>query len=186
MHVNAMESNGDMESRTQDVLACLAAPSRYRLLLAIAGADLCVGELAISVGLSQSCTTRHLQVLERAGLVEGRRAGRRVNFRLRAEAAGAQPILDLVLGGVGMALGPGPDDAKPGAPADPAARRHSGGTRRAKLLQKGPFVGGSGEAAIRREEGARAPVHPPDEEPSSAPEAPARPFRRPDIEDYLL
>lgn len=186
MHVNAMETNGETRLRTQDVLACLAVPSRYRLVLAIAGADLCVGELAISVGLSQSCTTRHLQALERVGLVEGRRDGRRVNFRLRADAAGPRSVLDLVLGGVATSRGPDSGDVNPGVPSDPPARRHSGDTRRAKPLPKGPFDGGSGEASTRREAGAVAPVLAPDEAPSPAPEAPARPFRRPDIEDYLL
>jgi DNA-binding transcriptional ArsR family regulator len=186
MHVNAMEMNGETRSRTQDVLACLAVPSRYRLVLAIAGADLCVGELAISVGLSQSCTTRHLQALERVGLVEGRRAGRRVNFRLRADAAGTRSVLELVLGGAGTSRGQDHDDASPGVQSDPPARSHSGDTRRAKPLPKGPFAGGRGEETTRREAGAVAPVRAPDEAPSSAPETPARPYRHPDIEDYLL
>jgi DNA-binding transcriptional ArsR family regulator len=186
MHVNAMETNGETGSRTQDVLACLAVPSRYRLVLAIAGADLCVGELAISVGLSQSCTTRHLQALERVGLVEGRRDGRRVNFRLRADAAGPRSVLELVLGGAGTSRGQDPGDEHPGAPSDPPARRHSGDTRRAKPLPKEPFADGRGEASARREAGTAARVRAPDEAPHPAPEAPTRPFRRPDIEDYLL
>jgi hypothetical protein len=50
-----------------------------------------VSQLARAVRLSQSCTTRHLQALEAAGLVKGWRDGKRVVFRLepRDEAAAA-------------------------------------------------------------------------------------------------
>jgi hypothetical protein len=64
---------------------------------ALAEAERCVGELAVAVGLSQSCTTRHLQALERLGLVEGRREGKRVCFRLRGEAPGVGELLGWAL-----------------------------------------------------------------------------------------
>lgn len=63
-------------------MACLADESRFRIVLALAGAEQCVSELARTVGLSQSCTTRHLQSLARRGLVQGSRRGRQVVFAL--------------------------------------------------------------------------------------------------------
>lgn len=91
------------ENDVRPVLACLGAASRFRLVRALAGADRCVGELADAVGLSQSCTTRHLQALERVGLVKGRREGRRVRFSLRAEAPGLGELLSWALSGAGLA-----------------------------------------------------------------------------------
>ena len=81
------------ETRARTALACLGVASRFRLVRALAAAERCVGELAEVVGLSQSCTTRHLQALERVGLVKGHREGRRVRFRLRAETPGLRELL---------------------------------------------------------------------------------------------
>ena len=90
------------ETHALPVLACLGVASRFRLVRALAVADRCVGELAEAVGLSQSCTTRHLQALERVGLVKGRREGRRVRFRLRAEVPGIRELLGWALTGAGL------------------------------------------------------------------------------------
>jgi DNA-binding transcriptional ArsR family regulator len=109
------------ENHVRPVLACLGVASRFRLVRALAGADRCVGELAEAVGLSQSCTTRHLQALERVGLVRGRREGRRVRFSLRAEAPGLGELLGWALSGVGLeALVAGGNLHRDQATADPA------------------------------------------------------------------
>lgn len=74
-------------------LACLGPISRFRLALELLARERCVSELAIAVGLSQSCTTRHLQSMQRAGLLERQRAGKRVLFRLAPEATGLLALL---------------------------------------------------------------------------------------------
>lgn len=102
MHRRAMNEPDLQETRTRPVLACLGVASRFRLVMALAVADRCVGDLAETVGLSQSCTTRHLQALERVGLVKGRREGRRVRFRLRAEAPELGELLGWALSGAGV------------------------------------------------------------------------------------
>lgn len=71
--------------KSQRVLQCLGDESRFRVMTELVRGDRCVTELAMLVGLSQSCTTRHLQVLERAGLVSSRRSGKRVVFCVREE-----------------------------------------------------------------------------------------------------
>src|SRR6266508_1653334 len=89
MHYHAMYS---MATKLHDALAVLAPPRRFQLmLLMLAGVDRSVSQLAESVGLSQSCTSRHLQALERAGLLKRVRDGKRVVFGLapRDEAARA-------------------------------------------------------------------------------------------------
>jgi len=70
---------------SQRVLRCLGDESRFRVMTELVRGDRCVTELATLVGLSQSCTTRHLQVLERGGLVTSRRLGKRVVFCVRDE-----------------------------------------------------------------------------------------------------
>jgi len=71
--------------KSQRVLQCLGDESRFRVMTELVRGDRCVTELATLVGLSQSCTTRHLQVLDRVGLVSSRRLGKRVVFCVRDE-----------------------------------------------------------------------------------------------------
>src|SRR5690242_19541405 len=90
MHPAAMDAR---LARLREALASLAARSRFEMLVQLAGAERCVTELAADVGLSQSCTTRHLQALSRAGLVRGRRDGRRVLFSAVREHAELASLL---------------------------------------------------------------------------------------------
>ena len=82
MHCGAMKPEW---FKSQRVLQCLGDGSRFRVMTELVRVDRCVTELAVLVGLSQSCTTRHLQVLERAGLVSSRRSGKRVVFCVRED-----------------------------------------------------------------------------------------------------
>jgi DNA-binding transcriptional ArsR family regulator len=77
----------------RDRMACLADESRFRIVLSLAAAEQCVSELARNVGLSQSCTTRHLQALARRGLVRGDRRGRQVVFALQFDAPEIRVVL---------------------------------------------------------------------------------------------
>jgi DNA-binding transcriptional ArsR family regulator len=90
MHFHAMDQR---EARSRNLLACLGDASRFRLVLSLLERELCVTELAAEVGLSQSCTTRHLQYLEREGLVRGIRQGKRVVFRLRSDGTRVRELL---------------------------------------------------------------------------------------------
>jgi len=167
-----MKTVVDHDNRTQDIIACLAVPSRFRLVRAIAEEERCVGELAISVGLSQSCTTRHLQALERVGLVRGEREGRRVRFALRSDLGGAGDLLRLVLG-----YEPEKTEAEPGE-SSAAPRRRS----RRTVEAPASTATGSSSAAL----GGNDPTPPAEE--MHGPEAQDHrvPSRRRDIEDYLL
>lgn len=84
------------QARSRNVLACIGDASRFRLVLALLERERCVTELASDVGLSQSCTTRHLQYLEREGLVRGARQGKRVMFRLRSDDPRVRGLLSWV------------------------------------------------------------------------------------------
>ena len=94
MHRGAMS---DSRTDPQQFLACLSDPSRFRLVTRLAGGGRCVTELALDVGLSQSCTTRHLQALQRQGIVRGVRQGKRVVFQLCSSESGLHPVLGWAL-----------------------------------------------------------------------------------------
>ena len=89
MHSNAMTP----VIERQRFLACLSDPSRFSLVTTLAAGSHCVTELASLVGLSQSCTTRHLQALVREGIVSGKRQGKRVMFSLCASGEELHPVL---------------------------------------------------------------------------------------------
>ncbi len=76
MHVCAMNHP------VQRLFATIGDPSRFKVLSVLVEGDYCVSEIAERVGLSQSCTTRHLQVLQREGIATRTRAGKKVMFRL--------------------------------------------------------------------------------------------------------
>ena len=63
------------------VAAALADPSRLRAAVYLADGELCACQLAAALGLAQSTVSRHMAVLERAGLVASRKEGRWVYFR---------------------------------------------------------------------------------------------------------
>lgn len=131
----------------------------------------CVTELATLVGLSQSCTTRHLQALAREGLIRSRRDGKRVLCRLAPDEATAA-VLALV--------------GSPTSTAEAAPRPARRATR-PPLELPGPIPPADDFGA--RAVAADGPASEPDLE--SAPdrqsdESPTRRAPGHDIDDYLL
>jgi DNA-binding transcriptional ArsR family regulator len=68
--------------RLADLFATLADTTRLRILEALAHGELCVGELAATLNLSQSATSHQLRILRDLRLVKPRRAGRSVFYSL--------------------------------------------------------------------------------------------------------
>jgi uncharacterized protein YndB with AHSA1/START domain/DNA-binding transcriptional ArsR family regulator len=68
------------------LLAALAEPNRLRIVELLHTAPRPVGEIASELGLRQPQVTKHLQTLERTGLVRGHALGRRRVYALRREA----------------------------------------------------------------------------------------------------
>src|SRR5580698_6976299 len=72
-------------SRMLDLtFAALADPTRRRILKHLAGGDRCVTDLARPYAMSLPAVSKHLRVLENAGLVGRRRKGRVHSLNLRA------------------------------------------------------------------------------------------------------
>ena len=170
-----------METRDAEqlhqVLAVLAPPKRFKLLLLLlSGVDRSVCQLADEVGLSQSCTTRHLQALERTGLVKGTRDGKRVVFRTAPQGAAAAGVLASLAGQNAPAV----VHVTPVA-ADGSRRRVSlaAPKPRPKRVQRGRSA-----TPIAAAEPA-TPQADPESGNRSAPVSPPPRFRQ-ELEDYLL
>jgi DNA-binding transcriptional ArsR family regulator len=103
---------------TEIVFAALAHGTRRRILLILAqlGGELPSGYLATRFQHSWPTTTRHLNVLEKAGLIEVRREGRSSFYRLVRERAS-----EVLLSWLGHLEPVGPD--KTWAPSGPRSTR---------------------------------------------------------------
>jgi ubiquinone/menaquinone biosynthesis C-methylase UbiE/DNA-binding MarR family transcriptional regulator len=69
-------------------LRLLADPSRLRILLLVEREELSVAELQEILGMGQSRISTHLAQLKNAGLVEDRRTGKSILYRLKASRDG--------------------------------------------------------------------------------------------------
>jgi DNA-binding transcriptional ArsR family regulator len=65
-----------------EIFGALADPTRLRIIAALASSELCVCDLAATVGLSQSAVSHQLRVLRDRGLVRSRKDGRRAYYQL--------------------------------------------------------------------------------------------------------
>jgi DNA-binding transcriptional ArsR family regulator len=64
------------------ITKALADENRVRLLWALKGKELCVCQLIELLGLAPSTVSKHLSILKNARLVEHRKAGRWIYYRL--------------------------------------------------------------------------------------------------------
>lgn len=69
------------------VTKALADETRVRLLAALQDGELCVCQLIELIGLAPSTVSKHLSILRSARLIEGRKNGRWMYYRLAGEQA---------------------------------------------------------------------------------------------------
>lgn len=179
----------DSVPATRTLMACLGDPSRFRLVQALIDGARCVTDLAAEVGLSQSCTTRHLQALERRNVVRGTRDGKRVLFRIRDDRPDLMPL-------IGWAMevhGPGGLPARaPGSGSFPVGSRArqgrtsavNGPARAARPAPKDPLP--VPEPAIARQAEERPPGPVPAEPVRDEEPKPTHRRRDTELEDFLL
>ena len=67
------------------VLKALAVPSRLRIVGLLRSHPLCVRALTTQLDISQPAVSQHLAVLKRAGLVDARKEGTMVHYRVNAK-----------------------------------------------------------------------------------------------------
>src|SRR2546423_11175300 len=99
---------------TINFLRLLADPTRLRLLLLLEQEELSVAELQQILGMGQSRISSHLAQLKRAGVVEGRRAGKNVYYGASENGQGSRRPP-----GAAAAMAPGPEGG-PGRPELPS------------------------------------------------------------------
>lgn len=76
-----LPSPGDTLAMSE-LFAALGDPTRLRVVSVLAGSEMCVCDIAASLGLSTSATSHQLRVLRSLGLVRPRREGRLVYYAL--------------------------------------------------------------------------------------------------------
>jgi ArsR family transcriptional regulator, arsenate/arsenite/antimonite-responsive transcriptional repressor len=86
----------------ETLFKALADGTRLRILGILLAGEVCVCDIHDSLGLPQPKVSRHLAYLRRAGLVDTRREGLWVHYRL---ATLTDPVLQVLLDAVGHAIG---------------------------------------------------------------------------------
>lgn len=98
----------DAAERVATLLRLLADPVRARIVSALhTVGELCVGDLALALDVSDSSVSHALRLLRTAGVVRNRRVGRVIYYRL------AGPVMPAVLDVVGRATDASTCDAEP-------------------------------------------------------------------------
>lgn len=77
------------------VMKALSDPNRVKLLKILQQKELCVCEMQAALGIAQPTVSKHLKVLESAGLVGRRKEGLWVNYSL---TSGGSPYAATLLG----------------------------------------------------------------------------------------
>lgn len=77
------------------VTNALSDSNRLRLFLSLSRHELCVCSLVDFIGLADSTVSKHMSILKEAGLVESRKCGRWVYYRM-AESSESPLIADAI------------------------------------------------------------------------------------------
>lgn len=67
------------------IMRALSDPGRVKIVKLLGRGELCVCELTVLLGLAQPTVSKHLRVLEEAGLVSFRKEGSWIIYRLARE-----------------------------------------------------------------------------------------------------
>ena len=73
-----------------EITKALGDENRLRILHALIGRELCVCQIVALLDLAASTVSQHISVLRHARLVESRKDGRWVHYRLAGEGEGAE------------------------------------------------------------------------------------------------
>jgi DNA-binding transcriptional ArsR family regulator len=78
-------ASDELLHRIAEVLKAMADPTRLKILHSLHHGERCVSDILEVVGGSQANVSKHLSVLKRAGLVDCRREGLNVFYRITDE-----------------------------------------------------------------------------------------------------
>ena len=77
--------NDDLTEQVAEIFKALADPTRVRILHALSHAELCVGDLAAVLGMTESAVSHQLRLLRSLRVVRARREGKQVFYALDDE-----------------------------------------------------------------------------------------------------
>ena len=83
----AIDKISDILKKTK-IFKAMGNPTRFRIMKVLCENKYCVCELTDMAGLDTSTVSKHLSVLENAGLVEGQRKGKEVYYRIKCTQIG--------------------------------------------------------------------------------------------------
>lgn len=85
--------------KAADTFSLLADSSRLRIFTLLCHTEECVVNIAAAVGMSSPAVSHHLRILKSAGLIESRKDGKEVHYKLAddAEAKLLHAAVDSVL-----------------------------------------------------------------------------------------
>ena len=72
----------DCLSRMAELFKVFGDPTRVKILYALFGSELCVGDLALLLSMNQSAVSHQLKILKDASLVRSRRVGKNIYYAL--------------------------------------------------------------------------------------------------------
>lgn len=75
--------SSEKAQRMAEFISFLADPNRLRILSILAEEEMCVGDLALAVGMNESAVSHQLRILRTIRLVSFRKQGRHVFYRLQ-------------------------------------------------------------------------------------------------------
>ena len=102
-----------------ELFGALADPTRARLVHALLATELCTGDLAAVLGISESGTSQHLRILRSLRLVKVRRSGKFVYYSLDDEHIAL--LVRVGMSHLGHGSGPDPlDERVPAVSLGPA------------------------------------------------------------------
>jgi ArsR family transcriptional regulator, arsenate/arsenite/antimonite-responsive transcriptional repressor len=70
----------------QKIFSALASTTRRKILAYLSGGDLTAGEIAARFSISKPAISKHLQLLESAGLVRSEKIGQFVHYSLNRDS----------------------------------------------------------------------------------------------------
>lgn len=98
--MNANMTISELAETIAEVLQVISPPARIALLLAIGRGEACVCHLETILGWRQAYISQHLMTLRKAEILQDRREGRYVYYRLKDEAILALVRDSAALGGL--------------------------------------------------------------------------------------
>ncbi len=79
--IDRMPQDKDFE-KVSDIFQLISDPTRLKILWLLCHCEVCVNNIGIAVNMSSPAVSHHLRLLKQAGLIESRRFGKEIYYKL--------------------------------------------------------------------------------------------------------